>query len=95
MSMKRVIVSGRVQGVNFRHFVMTEANQRDLAGWVRNLPDSTVEAVFYGRDSQVEEMIVRCRVGPPHARVDGVEIFPATQADVDLRRRGEAFSRLD
>ena len=95
MLMQRVIVSGRVQGVNFRHFITVEANKRNLAGWVRNLRDGTVEAVFAGPDRDVTDMIEQCRAGPPHANVERVDTFRATQDDVDLRRHGQRFSRLD
>lgn len=70
----RVVVSGRVQGVFFRHTATVEARARGLAGWVRNLPDDRVEAVFQGEESSVREMIQWCRRGPPAARVAGVEV---------------------
>jgi acylphosphatase len=95
MSMQRVVVRGRVQGVNFRHFVVVEAEKRRLEGWVRNRNDGTVEAVFNGPDADVAAMIASCRTGPPHARVDAVDVLPASQADLDLRKSGERFSRLN
>ncbi|EJG06190.1 Acylphosphatase [Methanofollis liminatans DSM 4140] len=69
-----VVVSGLVQGVCFRYATEKEARGRGVAGWVRNLPDGRVEAVFEGEEEMVEEMIAFCRRGPPGARVDGVEV---------------------
>jgi acylphosphatase len=69
-----VVVSGRVQGVCFRYATEDEARRRGVAGWVRNLPDGRVEAVFEGEEDAVEGMIAFCRTGPPAARVDGIEV---------------------
>jgi acylphosphatase len=69
-----VIVSGRVQGVFFRASCAEEARRRDLAGWVRNLPDRRVEAAFEGLDADVDAMVAWCAEGPPHARVDAIEV---------------------
>lgn len=69
-----VVVSGLVQGVCFRYATEKEAGRRGVAGWVRNLPDGRVEAVFEGEEERVEEMIAFCRRGPHGARVDGVEV---------------------
>lgn len=68
-----MIVTGRVQGVFFRGACADEARARGLSGWVKNVPDGRVEAVFEGPDAQVEAMVVWCREGPPSARVDEVE----------------------
>lgn len=69
-----VVVSGLVQGVCFRYATEKEADRRGVSGWVRNLPDGRVEAVFEGEEEAVEGMIAFCRTGPPAARVDGVEV---------------------
>jgi acylphosphatase len=71
---RRVIVTGRVQDVWYRDSCRTEALTRDVAGWVHNCPDGSVEAVFEGSPQAVEQMIAWCRVGPPRARVDNVEV---------------------
>ena len=68
----RVVIRGRVQGVFYRTTCAAEARRRSVAGWVRNLPDGTVEAVFEGASTQVEGLIEWCRSGPPGARVDSV-----------------------
>jgi acylphosphatase len=76
MSVRRahVWITGRVQGVFFRHYTRQEAAQRGLSGWVRNLPDGRVEAVFQGEDADLEAMLRWCRQGPPAARVTDVEL---------------------
>jgi acylphosphatase len=70
---RRVRVWGSVQGVFFRATCAREASQRGVAGWVHNLPDGSVEAVFEGEAPAVEAMTAWCRRGPDGARVDGVE----------------------
>lgn len=68
----RVRVTGRVQGVGYRYWVVEQAAQLHLDGWVRNRRDGSVEAVFSGAGEAVAEMIGRCHRGPMLARVDGV-----------------------
>ncbi len=68
-----VLIEGRVQGVFFRASTRDEARARGLAGWVRNLADGRVEAVFEGDKAVVENMLAWCRKGPPYAYVDQVE----------------------
>jgi len=70
----RCIVSGRVQGVFFRAFTQQVASSLGLRGWVRNLPDGRVEALFEGERAVVEEALAQCRRGPPAARVDAVDV---------------------
>jgi acylphosphatase len=69
-----VWISGLVQGVNFRWYTVEQARQRDVGGWVRNLGDGRVEAVFEGDRADVESMIEWIRTGPRHARVSAVEV---------------------
>ena len=69
-----VLVSGRVQGVFFRSETEYEAVKRNVCGWVRNLPDGRVEAVFEGEKEAVEELVEFCRRGPRGARVFNVEV---------------------
>jgi acylphosphatase len=68
-----VVIEGRVQGVFFRASTRDEARARGLAGWVRNLPDGRVEALFEGDKRIVENMLTWCRKGPPYAYVDRIE----------------------
>lgn len=69
-----VFVSGRVQGVFFRHRTRQEAARAGVAGWVRNTGDGRVEAVFEGAPDAVDRMVAWCRHGPEHAQVEDVEV---------------------
>ncbi|MEM2876441.1 MAG: acylphosphatase [Candidatus Bathyarchaeia archaeon] len=69
-----VLVYGRVQGVFFRSETYALARSLGVVGWVRNLPDGRVEAVFEGEEEKVREMIEFCRRGPRGARVTKLEI---------------------
>jgi len=69
-----VVVRGFVQGVFFRAEARDRARSLGLAGWVRNAPDGSVEAVFEGEDERVESMVSWCSHGPLGARVDEVDV---------------------
>ena len=73
-SRARVIVSGRVQGVFFRSATRDEAEIRNVSGWVKNLPDGRVEALFEGEKDAVEQLVEFCRKGPPNAIIRDVEV---------------------
>jgi len=68
-----VYVSGRVQGVTYRASTRETARERGVDGWVRNLDDGRVEAVFEGDPDDVEAMVEWCHEGPARAQVDAVE----------------------
>jgi len=68
-----VFISGRVQGVFFRAYAQDEARTLGLIGWVRNLRDGRVEAVFEGKEERVKEMLEWCHTGPPSSHVSNVE----------------------
>jgi acylphosphatase len=70
----RVVVRGFVQGVYFRGETSDRARSLGVAGWVRNRPDGTVEAVFEGPAERVESMVAWCKRGPTGARVDDVAV---------------------
>ena len=72
---KRVVVHGMVQGVFFRDTTRRQAEQSGVAGWVRNNPDGTVEAVFEGPEADVERLVRFAQQGPSGAQVERVEIF--------------------
>jgi acylphosphatase len=74
---RRYIVRGRVQGVGFRWFVEHEAHTLQIAGWVRNNPDSTVEVFAQGTRDQLAGLHQRLREGPRAARVEEVEVSDA------------------
>ena len=69
-----VTVSGRVQGVFFRAETQAMALKEGLSGWVRNLPDGTVEAVFEGEEEAVDRAVEWCRRGPRFARVNHIDV---------------------
>jgi acylphosphatase len=71
---KRVRVSGDVQGVFFRDSTRAEARSRGVAGWVRNNPDGSVEALFEGEPDAVDAMIEFARSGPSSADVRDIEV---------------------
>ncbi len=64
---------GHVQGVSFRFYAKRFADSNDVKGWVRNLSDGTVEALFEGERSAVRRVIEQCRTGNPYAGVTEVE----------------------
>jgi acylphosphatase len=72
--MKRVhvYIRGRVQGVFFRAETQRAAIGFNLTGWVRNMSDGRVEALFEGKDENVDKMLGWCHIGPPAARVKEV-----------------------
>jgi acylphosphatase len=72
------LVHGQVHGVGFRFACARRAEEARLAGWVRNLANGTVEAVFEGGTPAVESMTTWCQTGPPMARVRRVEVFDET-----------------
>ena len=74
MKRVRVIATGRVQGVFFRRSVADRAERRGVAGWVRNCPDGSIEAVFEGEPEAVDALVAFCREGPRGAEVDHVEV---------------------
>ncbi len=85
---KHVIVRGRVQGVGFRYAVERAARTHGVNGWVRNLPDGTVEAVLEGEPEAVDALVRFCRTGPRGASVDDVEIVdsdPVGAASFEVR----------
>ena len=68
------VIHGRVQGVFFRASTREEALRIGVGGWVRNLPDGSVEALFEGETLKVEEILGWCHKGPSGARVNSVDI---------------------
>lgn len=74
---RRILVSGRVQGVGFRWWVSAQANGLGLSGWVRNLSDGRVEALAIGDTESIERLAESCGRGPPGAAVRSVETLAA------------------
>ena len=79
MAARRILVSGRVQGVFFRNWTVAEARAFGLTGWVRNLRSGEVEILAQGPDEAIEALAGRCRRGPPAARVAEVRVEEADE----------------
>ena len=75
-SRSKVIVKGIVQGVNFRYYTQRQAIRYNVTGWVRNLPDGSVAALFEGEEQDVEAMLQWCHHGPPSAQVTELIVQP-------------------
>jgi len=75
-SRAKLIIKGIVQGVNFRYYTQREARKYNVTGWVRNLVDESVAAVFEGEEEDVEAMVQWCRHGPPGAQVTELIVQP-------------------
>lgn len=73
----RVLISGRVQGVFFRHWAREQAQGLGVGGWVRNCYGGDVEGHFEGPEAAVDALISACRDGPPLAVVETLEVKPA------------------
>ena len=84
---RRAVVSGQVQGVFYRDSCRRRAREEGVGGWVRNLPDGRVEAVFEGEEGAVDRMIKWCHEGTDWASVDSVEV-------TDEEPRGETDFRV-
>ena len=82
-----LFVKGKVQGVFFRQTTKVKAEKKNVTGWVKNLADGRVEAIFEGDESDVGEVVEWCHAGPAEAIVDDVEI-------INENYKGE-FSKFD
>ncbi len=86
---KRVLVTvyGLVQGVGFRMFVERSASRLGLNGWVRNMPDGTVQIDVQGTSTLVDELLADTRVGPPASKVSSITVV---EKQPDYSRKGFA-----
>ena len=71
---KRLLISGKVQGVSFRFHAHEKASELGLTGWVQNLKDGRVELILVGAPEAVDKVIKWAHKGPPAAEVSGVEV---------------------
>jgi acylphosphatase len=71
---RRVVVNGRVQGVFFRDSTRQQAARHGVSGWVTNRSDGAVEAVLEGSPQDVDRVLLFISEGPPHARVQDVDV---------------------
>ena len=92
MRARRYRVTGRVQGVGFRYFVLREAETLGVHGWVRNRADGTVEALARGTKEELDRLHERIQEGPRWSRVVSVSVADASDEDVgpafEIRRDG-------
>jgi acylphosphatase len=88
-----VIARGLVQGVAFRHHTVHAAEERNVTGWVRNLPDGSVQGCFEGEEEDVRAQVEWCRRGPEMARVDELVVaegkFTGEFAGFSIRHAGD------
>jgi acylphosphatase len=80
-------ITGRVQGVGFRAYMTRKARELGVAGWVRNRPDGSVEAIVQGAPAAVEALIDWARRGPPGATVQAVRMREASGAYAGFETR--------
>jgi acylphosphatase len=69
-----IIISGRVQGVFYRAYTKQHADRLGVKGWVKNLPEGEVEAVFEGEESAVKELVDYSKHGPTRAVVTRIDV---------------------
>ena len=86
MKAKRIIVHGLVQGVFYRSHCVKKAKQLDCKGYVRNLPDGTVEVIISGE--KTKKLIEWCKNGPDEAQVDSLDI-----KDIEIEEEFSSFER--
>ena len=71
---KHLVISGRVQGVGFRHWLQSIAIKKNIFGWVKNKITGEVEALIIGKEEEVEDIINLCEQGPLSSKVDQVKV---------------------
>ncbi len=79
----RVRVSGRVQGVGYRHFTTIQAKELEIKGWVRNLPGGGVEALLQGERKNVGELLNQMKTGPASSMVSGMDLSEVECQEID------------
>ena len=80
---RKIRLYGRVQGVFFRQWAVHQARELGVAGWVRNMPNGSVEAYLTGTDDAVVAMVERLRQGPTAARIEDVSVEDAPVEEID------------
>lgn len=90
MQVRRLVITGLVQGVGFRYAMAAQARLLGVNGWVRNRRDGSVEATVAGNAGQVEEMLAWSRIGPGGAAVDNVMVETAGGEYTDFELRPTA-----
>jgi acylphosphatase len=78
-------ITGRVQGVGYRAWTVATASKFGLSGWVRNRKDGSVEALFYGTQAQLDDMVKACRKGPLLAKVEHIDLVESQETPAEER----------
>lgn len=81
---RKYLISGQVQGVGFRYFVLRQASSLGLAGWTRNLPDGSVEVVAKGEEAALATLEAALSRGPSHAQVSAVKKLKISDDAADV-----------
>ena len=71
---KNIVISGKVQGVGFRHWLYKAAVQKKINGWVKNKISGEVEALLIGNEVEIDNLIKLCKKGPPSSKVTKIEV---------------------
>ena len=74
MKTYKIVISGEVQGINFRFFTKKKADELGIKGYIKNLENGNVEAIFQGDEDSIKKIINWCKKGPSSAKVDSIEI---------------------
>lgn len=90
MQVRRLLITGIVQGVGFRYAMMAQARWIGVAGWVRNRRNGSVEAMIAGNPAQIEELLGWSRVGPAGAVVEDVMVETASGEFTEFELRPTA-----
>jgi acylphosphatase len=88
MKTQRWVISGIVQGVGYRDWMVAAARRLGIDGWVRNRSDGTVEACVSGPQHHLADLLATCHRGPPSAQVSGIDVTDVeTPPESGFRRR--------
>ena len=71
---KHIVITGKVQGVGFRHWLYKAAVQKKINGWVKNNISGEVEALLIGNEMEIDNLIKLCKKGPPSSEVTEIEV---------------------
>ena len=71
---KNIVITGKVQGVGFRHWLYKAAVQKKINGWVKNNISGEVEALLIGNEMEIDNLIKLCKKGPPSSKVTKIEV---------------------
>ncbi|HLD05508.1 MAG TPA: acylphosphatase [Candidatus Nanoarchaeia archaeon] len=78
-----IYISGKVQGVSFRYYLMKEAQRLGILGWVKNLEDGRMEVIAQSKSEALQEFLRHCRKGPPYAEVERVDMEEVPEQELD------------